>query len=56
MLGDRAGTAGLMALSVKGHFVVSLLNLTSHPDLRGDRTRGLPNTPELLGKDTGPSA
>lgn len=41
MLGERAGTAGLMALSVRGHFVVSLLYLISHPD----HTRGLPNIP-----------
>lgn len=45
MLGDRAGIAALVALSVKGHFVVSLIHLTSHPNLRGDDTGGLPNTP-----------
>ena len=45
MLGDRAGVANLLALPVKGHFMVSLVHLTSHPNLRGDDTGGLPNTP-----------
>lgn len=39
VLGDWAGH-----LSVKGCFVVSLVHLTSHPNLRGGNTEGLPNT------------
>lgn len=46
VLGDGGGRiAALVVLSVKGHFMVSLGQLTSHPNLRGDDTGGLPNTP-----------
>lgn len=45
VLGDRAGIGALVALSVKGDFMVSLVHLTSHPDLRDDDTGVLPNTP-----------
>lgn len=56
VLGDRAGIASLVALSVQGLFVIILMSLTSHPNLRGDDTGGLPpNTPGLMGKGTDPS-
>lgn len=56
MLGDRAGIAAFVAPSVKGHFMASLVHLTSHNPKKLSPTRGLQIDEELVGKGTDPSA